>query len=56
MRLAARGARDLGQGEELIPHSAERAVVGRQGRRVLASSVVAGAALTAVAVLLGALL
>ena len=50
MRLAARGARDMGQGEELIQHSAERAMVERQARRVHVRALAAGAGLTALAV------
>ena len=51
MRLAARGARDLDDGETPIPHSAERAVIRRQARRVHAQTVVIAVALTALALL-----
>ncbi|HET7040117.1 MAG TPA: hypothetical protein VFH97_09520 [Gemmatimonadales bacterium] len=55
MHLAARGARDMDDGEEPIEHSAELAVVRRQARRVRVGAAVGGTILAGVATVLAAL-
>ena len=52
MRLAARGVRDLDGGEETIEVTFMRAQVKRQAREILIESLLLGAALTGLALLI----